>query len=115
MLKICTVFFDGLYHPNTVTKLYRSLKENSSVPFEFICLSDREKDFDGDPMGDVVLPYNHHSKIVSKPCYQLVWVLIPIPLFGSLLGSVIGSFALAYTAEIKELDNKDAIKKTHIE
>ena len=36
--------------------------------------------------------------------------LIPVPLFGSLLGSVIGSFALAYTAEIKELDNKDAIK-----
>ena len=63
MLKICTVFFEDLYHPNVVTKLHRSLKENSTIPFEFICLSDREKDFDGDPMGDVVLPYNHHSNI----------------------------------------------------
>ena len=36
--------------------------------------------------------------------------LIPIPLFGSLLGSVIGSFGVAYAVELKELDNKDAIK-----
>ena len=57
MLKICTVFFEGLYHPNAVSNLYRSLKENSSVPFEFICLADRGVD------GDVVLPYNKHSNI----------------------------------------------------
>ena len=57
MLKICTVFFEGLYHPNAVSNLYRSLKENSSVPFEFICLADRGVD------SDVVLPYNKHSNI----------------------------------------------------
>ena len=57
MLKICTVFFEGLYHPNAVSNLYRSLKQNSSVPFEFICLADRGVD------ADVVLPYNKHSNI----------------------------------------------------
>ena len=57
MLKICTIFFEGLYHPNAVSNLYRSLKENSSVPFEFICLADRGVD------ADVVLPYNKHSNI----------------------------------------------------
>ena len=57
MLKICTVFFEGLYHPNAVSNLYRSLKENSRVPFEFICLADRGVD------ADVVLPYNKHSNI----------------------------------------------------
>ena len=57
MLKICTVFFEGLYHPNVVSNLYRSLKQNSSVPFEFICLADRGVD------ADVVLPYNKHSNI----------------------------------------------------
>ena len=46
MLKICTVFFEGKYHPNAVSNLYRSLKENSSVPFEFICLADRGVDAD---------------------------------------------------------------------
>ena len=55
MLKICTVFFEGKYHPNSVSQLYRSLKENSSVPFEFICLADRGVD------ADIVLPYNKHS------------------------------------------------------
>ena len=51
-------FFEGLYHPNAVSNLYRSLKENSSVmPFEFICLADRGVDV------DVVLPYNKHSNI----------------------------------------------------
>ena len=57
MLKICTVFFEGLYHPNAVSNLYRSLKQNTSVPFEFICLADRGVD------ADVVLPYNKHSNI----------------------------------------------------
>ena len=57
MLKICTVFFEGKYHPNSVSQLYRSLKENSSVPFEFICLADRGVD------ADVVLPYNKHSNV----------------------------------------------------
>ena len=46
MLKICTVYFEGLYHPNAVSKLYRSLKENSTVPFEFVCLADRGVDAD---------------------------------------------------------------------
>ena len=57
MLKICTVFFEGLYHPNVVSNLYRSLKENSSVPFEFICLADRGVD------ADIVLTYNKHSNV----------------------------------------------------
>ena len=29
MLKICTVYFEGLYHPNVVSNLYRSLKETN--------------------------------------------------------------------------------------
>ena len=57
MLKICTVFFEGKYHPNSVSQLYRSLKEKSSVPFEFICLADRGVD------ADIVLPYNKHSNV----------------------------------------------------
>ena len=57
MLKICTVFFEGKYHPNSVSQLYRSLKQHSKVPFEFICLADRGVD------ADVVLPYNKHSNI----------------------------------------------------
>ena len=58
MLKICTVYFDGYYTPDYVSKLYRSLKRNSSIPFEFICLSDNK-----DIEADVILPYNHHDKI----------------------------------------------------
>ena len=57
MLKICTVYFEGLYKPEDVSKLYRSLKKHSSVPFDFICLSDTNVEV------DVVLPYNHHSNI----------------------------------------------------
>ena len=57
MIKICTVFFEGKYHPNTVSNLYRSLKNNTTLPFEFICLADRGVD------ADVVLPYNKHSNI----------------------------------------------------
>lgn len=57
MLKICTVYFDGIYTPDYVSKLYKSLKRNSTIPFEFICLSDTDVE------ADVVLPYNHHSNI----------------------------------------------------
>ena len=57
MLKICTVYFKGFYTPDYVSKLYRSLKRNSTVPFEFICLSDTDVE------ADLVLPYNHHSSI----------------------------------------------------
>lgn len=58
MLKICTVYFEGFYKPDYVTKLYRSLKRNSTIPFEFICLSDNN-----DIEADVILPYNHNSNI----------------------------------------------------
>ena len=58
MLKICTVYFKGFYTPDYVSKLYRSLKRNSTIPFEFICLSDTN-----DIEADVILPYNHHSAI----------------------------------------------------
>ena len=57
MLKICTVYHKGFYTPDYVSKLYRSLKRNSSIPFEFVCLSDTDVE------ADVVLPYNHHDKI----------------------------------------------------
>jgi len=57
MLKICTVYFEGIYTPDYVSKLYRSLKRNSTIPFEFICLSDTDVE------ADVVLPFNHHSDI----------------------------------------------------
>ena len=58
MLKICCVYFKGFYTPDYVSKLYRSLKRNSTIPFEFICLSDTK-----DVEADVILPYNHHDKI----------------------------------------------------
>ena len=57
MIKICTVYFEGLYTPDYVSKLYRSLKRNTSIPFEFICLSDTDVE------ADVILPYNKHSDI----------------------------------------------------
>ena len=57
MLKICTVYYDGIYTPDYVSKLYRSLKSNTSLPFEFICLSDTDVE------ADLVLPYNKHSNI----------------------------------------------------
>ena len=58
MLKICTVYFEGFYTPDYVGKLYRSLKRNSTIPFQFICLSDNK-----DVEADIVLPYNHYDKI----------------------------------------------------
>ena len=58
MLKICTVYFKGYYTPDYVSKFYRSLKRNLTIPFEFICLSDTK-----DIEADVVLPYNHHDKV----------------------------------------------------
>ena len=57
MLKICTVYHKGFYTPDYVSKLYRSLKRNSTIPFEFVCLSDTDVE------ADLVLPYNHYDKI----------------------------------------------------
>ena len=60
MIKICTVFFQddwSLYTPDYVSNLYRSLKRNCTIPFEFICISDTEVE------ADLVLPYNHHGNI----------------------------------------------------
>ena len=57
MLKICTVYHKGFYTPDYVSKLYRSLKRNSTIPFEFVCISDTDVE------ADVVLPYNPHDKI----------------------------------------------------
>jgi hypothetical protein len=48
-----------LIHPDYVVKLYEGLKRNSTMPFEFICLSDT------DVKADIKLPYNHHSNIVK--------------------------------------------------
>jgi len=58
MLKICTVYFEGFYTPDYVSKLYRALKRNSNIPFEFICISDNKN-----IEADVILPYNHYSDI----------------------------------------------------
>ncbi len=57
MIKRCTVFFEGKYSPDYVSKFYDSLKRNTTVPFEFVCLSDT------DVKADLVLPYNKHSNI----------------------------------------------------
>jgi len=57
MIKICTVYFEGSYTPDYVSRLYDGLKRNSTIPFEFICISDT------DVKADVVLPYNHHSDV----------------------------------------------------
>ena len=58
MIKICTVYFEGMYSPNYVTNLYRSLKKYATVPFEFVCLSDTDA-----IEADVILPYNHYTYI----------------------------------------------------
>lgn len=58
MLKICTVYFEGFYTPDYVSKLYRGLKRNSNTPFEFICISDNKN-----IEADVILSYNHYSDI----------------------------------------------------
>ena len=42
MLKICTVYFEGIYTPDYVSKLFEGIKSNTTVPFEFICLSDTD-------------------------------------------------------------------------
>ncbi len=57
MLKICTVYYNGIYSPDYVSKLYNGLKKHSTIPFEFICLSDTDVE------ADLVLPYNHSSDI----------------------------------------------------
>jgi hypothetical protein len=60
MIKICTVYFEddwSYYKPDYVSKLYRSLKRNTTIPFEFICLSDTDVE------ADIVLPYNHHGNL----------------------------------------------------
>ena len=38
MIKICTVYFEGMYSPNYVTNLYRSLKKHATVPFPNLCV-----------------------------------------------------------------------------
>ncbi len=60
MIKVCTVFFQdewSYYTPDYVDKFYNSLKRNTSIPFEFVCISDT------DVKADLILPYNHHSNI----------------------------------------------------
>lgn len=47
-----------MYSPDYVTNLYHSLKNHSTVDFQFICLSDTTG-----IEADMVLPYNHHTYI----------------------------------------------------
>jgi len=65
MLKICTVYFEGFYKPDYVSKLYKSLRKNSSIPFQSVCITDNKN-----VEADVILPYNHHS-IVKKHWHKL--------------------------------------------
>ena len=60
MIKIFTVYFEGKYRPDYVTKLYHSLKRNCKVPFEFICLSDT-KEVEADRV--IMLPHWSDIKI----------------------------------------------------
>tara|TARA_E500000178_G_C16997985_1_gene744196 strand:+ start:439 stop:1176 length:738 start_codon:yes stop_codon:yes gene_type:complete len=67
MIKICTVYFEddwSFYTPDYVDKFYNSLKRNTTIPFEFICLSDT------DVKADLILPYNHHS-VIKKHWHKL--------------------------------------------
>ena len=58
MLKICTVYFGNKYTPDYVGKLFDSIRRNSSIPFQSICVSDNPN-----VKADVVLPYNYNSNI----------------------------------------------------
>jgi hypothetical protein len=58
MLKICTVFFGDLYTPDYVGKLFNSIRRNTNIPFQSICISDNP-----DVEADIVLPYNHHGDV----------------------------------------------------
>jgi hypothetical protein len=58
MLKICTVYFGNKYTPDYVGNLFRSIKRNSSIPFQSICISDNPN-----VEADIVLPYNYNSDI----------------------------------------------------
>lgn len=57
MLKICTVYFEGKYSPDYVSKFYNSIKRNTSIPFQSVCISDTDVE------ADIVLPFNHFSDI----------------------------------------------------
>ena len=58
MLKICTVYYNDQYTPDYVGKLYDSIRRNSSIPFQSVCISD-----DPNVEADIVLPYNHYDKV----------------------------------------------------
>ena len=58
MLKICTVYFGDLYTPDYVGKLFDSIRRNSSIPFQSVCISD-----DPNVSADLILPYNHTSDV----------------------------------------------------
>jgi|TARA_B110000914_G_scaffold190698_1_gene176787 hypothetical protein len=58
MLKICTVYFGDKYTPDYVGKLFRSIRRNSSIQFQSICISD-----DPNVEADIVLPYNRNSPV----------------------------------------------------
>lgn len=46
MIKIYCLYFEGKYSTDYIGKLYRGLKRNCTVPFEFICYSDSAVDAD---------------------------------------------------------------------
>ena len=58
MLKICTVYYGDKYSPDYVGKLFDSIRRNSSIPFQSICVSDNPN-----VKADVVLPYNYNSPV----------------------------------------------------
>jgi hypothetical protein len=46
MIKIYCLYFEGKYSTDYIGKLYRGLKRNCTVPFEFICYADSAVDAD---------------------------------------------------------------------
>lgn len=58
MLKICTVYYGDKYSPDYVGKLFDSIRRNSSIRFQSICISDNPN-----VKADIVLPYNYNSPV----------------------------------------------------
>ena len=58
MIKIFSLFYEGKYSPDYVTKLYRGLKRNIKVPFKYIVYSDSR-----DIECDEIIPIYKNKKI----------------------------------------------------
>ena len=57
-IKICTVYFEGKYTKDYVSKLYDGLKRHCTLPFEFMCYSDTK-----DVKADTIIPIPEYTPI----------------------------------------------------